>query len=719
MLETLLNAKIVTTKSLSLHTYAPKATELNWEYDRLQDPFETALCQQLRFCRGVSAFDAEFNNAKITSSSLGAWCSDQIWKYAFEEQQFHKTLRKYERLEPPKNGMSALDKNTGIEKLKQAEELIRLHNFLEPVPSRGLLSSKVLLLYRKLCEYFEGDENTRCLIFVNGRITARLLHDLFGRLDVPNLRPDIFLGVGSSITGHAGVTGPQSRALKMRFGSGIVNCLFCTSVAEEGIDSPECNLVIRFDLYNTMIQYVQSRGRARAKGSVYGQMIERGNALHKVRVEDAHYHELQLRHFLSGMEEDRFLESDFLGIRGAFSREKPNKTFATSAGTRCNYRTSILYLDRYASSLQYENPGMDRVVYEPEISEGKFRFRTILPDGSLIKGAAGEAFPSKMAAKQSAAWETCVALRAKGLLDDNLNSIFFKQRPTNANARLAVSSAKKDEYDMLVKPQFWTMNSGEAPDTLFATVIHLVPSAHLRRSHNPLVLLTRSALPPIPEFPVYLNDNIETKVVFAYHPSPYFVGRTLLLCLKQFTLQVFHDLFNKEYDAEDTQMPYWLAPTRWSPSDTAPQSLADLIDLKILNDPKPIQWSPGSDPNAWCNQFLIDKWSGKYRYWSRAVLPDLNIDSPIPAEVPDRRYKGAKAEKILEYTLSLYGKSKLRFFENSDQSQPVLEAELVQIRRNFLDRAEAKDFEEYLPKYHVCAEPLAVSKVKNRLSTLP
>jgi endoribonuclease Dicer len=712
MLETLLDAKIVTTKSLSLDTYAPKATVLEWEYEKLPDSFETGLFQRLNFCRDVPALDSQFKQALDTSAKLGTWCSDQIWRYALQEQQFQRVLRKYEMRDSGRDGVAAPGKTTGIDKLKQAEEIVRLHCFPEPEPNRDFVSSKVLLLYQKLCHYFDGNESTKCLIFVDQRITARVLYDLFCRLNVPNIRPDVFLGVGGSKSGQAGVTAPQVRALKLRFESGLVNCLFCTSVAEEGIDNPGCNLVIRFDLYNTMIQYVQSRGRARAKGSIYGQMIERGNALHKVKIEDAHYLESQLRYFLANMEEDRFLENDLLGIRGSFSKEKPNKTFRTSAGTRCNYRTSIGYLERYASSLQYENPGMTRVIYEPEIAEGMFKFRAILPDASPVKGASGEAYPNKTVAKQSAAWETCFALRAGGLLDENLNSVYFKQRPTNANAKLAVSSAKKDEYNMLVKPKFWTRNCGHIPKTLFATVIHLVPSAGLRRPHDPLVLLTRSPLPPLPEFPVYLDGNVETKVVFTQYSSSYAVEEAMLLSLRRFTLQVFRDLFNKEYEAEDTQIPYWLAPTKLSPGISVPQDLTQFLELDFINDPKPIQWSLGSDPKSWCEQFLIDKWSGKYRYWSSVVLADLTVDSRIPSDVPDRRYKGTKAERILEYTLSLYGNSKLKFLENCDRSQPVLEAELVQIRRNFLDRVDSKEIEEYQHWYHVCPEPLAMSKVR-------
>jgi endoribonuclease Dicer len=49
--------------------------------------------------------------------------------------------------------------------------------------------------------------------------------------------------------------------------------LFATDVLEEGIDVPECNLVVRFDRPTTFRAYVQSRGRARAKQANYVFML--------------------------------------------------------------------------------------------------------------------------------------------------------------------------------------------------------------------------------------------------------------------------------------------------------------------------------------------------------------------------------------------------------------------------------------------------------------
>lgn len=54
-----------------------------------------------------------------------------------------------------------------------------------------------------------------------------------------------------------------------------MNLLVATSVAEEGLDIRQCNVVIRFDLAKTILAYIQSRGRARKPGSDYILMVER------------------------------------------------------------------------------------------------------------------------------------------------------------------------------------------------------------------------------------------------------------------------------------------------------------------------------------------------------------------------------------------------------------------------------------------------------------
>lgn len=55
-------------------------------------------------------------------------------------------------------------------------------------------------------------------------------------------------------------TAEQDEILK-RFRSGDVKLLVSTSVGEEGIDIPECNLVIKYNHVGNEVTTVQTRGK--------------------------------------------------------------------------------------------------------------------------------------------------------------------------------------------------------------------------------------------------------------------------------------------------------------------------------------------------------------------------------------------------------------------------------------------------------------------------
>ncbi|XP_016109739.1 probable ATP-dependent RNA helicase DHX58 [Sinocyclocheilus grahami] len=67
----------------------------------------------------------------------------------------------------------------------------------------------------------------------------------------------------------------QKETIK-HFRKGILNLLISTSVAEEGLDIPECNLVVRYGLLTNEIAQQQASGRARAMNSVYSVVAEEG-----------------------------------------------------------------------------------------------------------------------------------------------------------------------------------------------------------------------------------------------------------------------------------------------------------------------------------------------------------------------------------------------------------------------------------------------------------
>jgi endoribonuclease Dicer len=497
--------------------------------------------------------------------------------------------------------------------------------------------------------------------------------------------------------------------------------VFATSVAEEGLDVPECNLIVRFDLYKTLIQYMQSRGRARRRDSVFAHMVQCDDPNHRALVDWVVQSEEFLRGFCETLPEDRLLGQKQMSLERMLLREKPNKCFITEpSGAKCNFHNCLVILARYGSSLQHKL-GNDKTFFDVHFlmdqkettKAGKekvvtFRSKAMLPEYDGFDGAWGEDCPNKMLAKRSAAWETCFILRKKGLLDENLDSVHKRLRPENANARLGINN-KLNEYDMKVKPAFWNLGSGSAPGSLFATVIHLSPSRPLKHVHTSLVLLTRSRLPTLPSFPVYLEADNETAVRFERVPEAVEIDREMLDFLTSFTMAIYADVFHKTYQRDVQRMGYWLAPYRRSKTVTE-QGFGAMVDHDLLQrvhaaDGKRLKWLPGTSPELWLDQFLVDPLTGKFRYFSQSVVPGATKDSPVPPGVTKRP---RRTRSVLDYTSSLFARAQEAFMQNADETQPIFEAELVHQRRNFLDKMNQQE-RDFSPHCHVAPEPLQIS----------
>uniref|UniRef100_A0A8C5WGY4 ribonuclease III n=1 Tax=Leptobrachium leishanense TaxID=445787 RepID=A0A8C5WGY4_9ANUR len=116
------------------------------------------------------------------------------------------------------------------------------------------------------------------IIFVDRRYTAVVLNRLIkeaGKQD-----PELAYISSNFITGHGiGKNQPRNKQMEMefrkqeevlrKFRAHETNLLIATSIVEEGVDIPKCNLVVRFDLPSEYRSYVQSKGRARAPISNY------------------------------------------------------------------------------------------------------------------------------------------------------------------------------------------------------------------------------------------------------------------------------------------------------------------------------------------------------------------------------------------------------------------------------------------------------------------
>lgn len=117
----------------------------------------------------------------------------------------------------------------------------------------------------------------RAIVFVQQRISTHIIQyylNTHPNEEIRNLACDVIYATTSPATASFSVSSSQSRDRISRFARGQLSVLIATSVAEEGMDIPAANCVIRFDAILTPVSLVQSRGRARQEDSTFVVMAE-------------------------------------------------------------------------------------------------------------------------------------------------------------------------------------------------------------------------------------------------------------------------------------------------------------------------------------------------------------------------------------------------------------------------------------------------------------
>ncbi|CAC5370896.1 DDX58 [Mytilus coruscus] len=112
-------------------------------------------------------------------------------------------------------------------------------------------------------EYEKQGDNSRFFIFVKTRATAKALAKQLEYLK--NLSCQYFTGSQVGLE-DGGLTKHKQLEVLNKFKSGVHKCLVATAVASEGIDIPECNMMIRYRFTANEITSCQMRGRIRTAG---------------------------------------------------------------------------------------------------------------------------------------------------------------------------------------------------------------------------------------------------------------------------------------------------------------------------------------------------------------------------------------------------------------------------------------------------------------------
>lgn len=680
----------------------------------LLDPEEAQTVLWTRIYDQVSSnayFRPSLDFSNWAASHLGPWCADRFWSLLLTDAEVAKLTAKTEQEFGHTATQRGVSSDDAISAIITVKDLVNNLHMAPITRHSGLLSSKVERLWDILDGEFRQSPTKRCIVFVEKQYTAFMLANLMQQpsMRIPGLNASYMVGSGTSSIGASMSLREQVTTLR-GFREGDINCLFATPVAEEGIDIPSCDLVIRFDLYNSVIQYIQSRGRARRLDSKYISIIEEDNRKDLRRLSQATRDAKILQQFCAALPEDRKMQDQLGEIwAAAAAAQAAQKKFDTKAGARLSFDNSLAVLSKFVSSMstRWGNSSPDFVVMP---TEQKFIAEVILPDFSPVSRVSGYPQRGKQLARSSAAFEACLLLLQQKHIDEHLQPTLAKKLPYMRNARLAVSSKKKADYEMKVKPTIWSRVGGEPALELFVAILALEEPNKLGRRTRPLLMLTRERLPSLAPIPLFFGDGNGSMVQPIVSETPLQVTMTQVESLRYCTLKIFDDIFSKGYEAECSEFPYFLAPERESHGVVRKRKSAS-VDWDLIEEMQKaefLKWDDQPD-DFYHDKFVVDPYDGSRKIIILGINKQLKPSDPEPegAPLPRSRAFRISDKSVKNYSISLWQKAAARRTWREDQ--PVVNAETLPLRRNFLDQFFIDDTANR--KCAVILEPLNVSPI--------
>ncbi len=152
--------------------------------------------------------------------------------------------------------------NKSLKELHADRDFVRMKELTYLLQSRGLTHPKIKILKEILTGQLIENTSSRILVFCHFRDSVNNI--------VRNFKDDEIIKVHKFV-GQAkkgsdkGLTQKEQVRLLEEFKKGTYNTLIGTSVAEEGLDIAECDLVVFYDVVPSAIRSIQRRGRTGRK----------------------------------------------------------------------------------------------------------------------------------------------------------------------------------------------------------------------------------------------------------------------------------------------------------------------------------------------------------------------------------------------------------------------------------------------------------------------
>lgn len=556
------------------------------------------------------------------------------------------------------------------------------------------------------------------IIFVERRYTAVVLNRLIkeaGKQD-----PELAYISSNFITGHGiGKNQPRSKQMEVefrkqeevlrKFRAHETNLLIATSVVEEGVDIPKCNLVVRFDLPTEYRSYVQSKGRARAPISNYI-MLADSNKIKSFEEDLKTYKAIEkiLRNKCSKSIDTSETENEpIIDDDDVFP---PYVLRPEDSGPRVTINTAIGHINRYCARLPSDPfTHLAPKCKTKELDDNTFFSTLYLPINSPLRASiVGPPMNCTRLAERVVALICCEKLHKIGELDDHLMPVgketvkyeeeldLHDEEETNVPGRpgstkrrqcypKAIPECLRDSYPKPDQPcclyVIGMVLTTPLPDELNFRRRKLYPPEDTTRCFG---ILTAKPIPQIPHFPVYTRSG-EVTISIELKKSGFTLSLQMLELITRLHQYIFSHILRLEKPAlefrpTDADSAYCVLPLN-----VVDGSGTLDIDFKFMEDIEKSEARTGIPSTQYTKEtpfiFRLED------YQDAVIIPRYrNFDQPHRFYVADvytdltplSKFPSPEYETFAEYYKTKYN------LDLTNLNQPLLDVDHTSSRLNLL-----------------------------------
>ncbi|KAI5928036.1 RNase3 domain-containing protein [Camillea tinctor] len=296
---------------------------------------------------------------------------------------------------------------------------------VEPPPidhDISTLSNKVRTLIREL---LAADDDTIGIVFVRETVTVAILTHMLSQHPQVKSRFQVGSMIGTSNYPQrkrelGDLIKSQSTVDLEAFRAGKLNLLIATSVLEEGIDVPACNLVACFDHPANLKSFIQRRGRARMRESKLMLLLDGMSKRHLdwISLEE----EMKKRY-----EDDMRQAQELAELEESEQTPKVEPLYIPRTGAQLDFDQARSHLEHFCSVVASRKYVNSRPYYLLEkIPQGgltMLRATVVLPSSlppKLRRVRGIDVWYSEKNACKDASFQAFLGLYKAGLVNDNL-----------------------------------------------------------------------------------------------------------------------------------------------------------------------------------------------------------------------------------------------------------------------------------------------------------